>query len=135
MSPECRWRGAFDDAEVDALHAEGFDSPDGAGSPRSAQVGAHSLGWVTARAESRLVGFVNVIGDGGVHAWLQDVVVAAEARRHGVGTSLVAAARDGARDAGCEWLHVDFEEDLEPFYLGACGFSSTAAGLMRLAPR
>jgi hypothetical protein len=41
-------------------------------------------------------------------------------------------ARDGARTAGCEWLHVDFDDDLRPFYFDACGFTPTNAGLIRL---
>ena len=28
-----------------------------------------------------------------------------------------------ARAAGCEWLHVDFEDHLRPFYFGSCGFT------------
>ncbi|NMP25029.1 hypothetical protein [Sulfobacillus harzensis] len=35
-----------------------------------------SLGWVTARCDNRLVGFVNVAGDGGVHAFILDMIVA-----------------------------------------------------------
>jgi GNAT superfamily N-acetyltransferase len=92
----------------------------------------HSLGWVVARDGAGLVGFVNVLWDGLVHAWLQDTMVAAAARGTGVGTLLVAHARDGAKAAGCEFLHVDFDDDLRPFYFGACGFSPTNAGLMRL---
>jgi hypothetical protein len=37
-----------------------------------------------------------------------------------------------ANAAGCEWLHVDFERDLAPFYFDACGFRSTDAGLIHL---
>ena len=37
-----------------------------------------------------------------------------------------------ARAAGCEWLHVDFDPELAPFYLGACGFERTDAGLIHL---
>jgi len=36
-----------------------------------------------------------------------------------------------ARAAGAEWLHVDFEPELEPFYRAA-GYRPTAAGLLRL---
>ena len=36
------------------------------------------------------------------------------------------------RAAGCEWLHVDFESDLEPFYFESCGFRPTPAGLIHL---
>jgi hypothetical protein len=35
-----------------------------------------------------------------------------------------------ARQAGCEWLHVDFEGHLRPFYLDASGFRPTDAGLI-----
>jgi hypothetical protein len=50
-----------------------------------------------------------------------------------VGIKLVAEAERGARAAGCEWLHVDFEEHLQPFYFDACGFKPTAtAGLVPL---
>ena len=54
------------------------------------------------------------------------------ARGRGIGTHLVARARDGAKAAGCEYLHVDFEDHLRPFYFGACGFAPTNAGLLPL---
>jgi GNAT superfamily N-acetyltransferase len=53
-------------------------------------------------------------------------------RRRGIGTRLVDLATREARAAGCEWLHVDFEEHLARFYLEDCGFSPTAAGTIRL---
>lgn len=95
-------------------------------------VAKHSLGWVTARRGDALVGFVNVIWDGLVHAWIQDVMVASHARRRGIGVALVSAAREGAREAGCEWLHVDFDDDLRSFYYDACGFTKSNAGVMPL---
>ncbi|MDQ1022227.1 GNAT superfamily N-acetyltransferase [Streptomyces afghaniensis] len=79
-----------------------------------------------------LIGFVNVVWDGGVHAFLLDAVVAQHRKRSGVGSALVAAAADEARTAKCEWLHVDFEEHLRSFYFDACGFKETAAGLIAL---
>jgi GNAT superfamily N-acetyltransferase len=91
-----------------------------------------SLGWVTARDDDQLLGFVNVIWDGGAHAWIQDVMVSSTSRRMGIGTKLVSVACQHAKDAGCEWLHVDFEERLGLFYFVACGFEPTTAGLIRL---
>ena len=79
-----------------------------------------------------VIGFANVVWDGFVHAWIQDVMVADRVGRQGVGTALVRAAADGARAAGCETLHVDFDADLAPFYIDACGFSPTNAGLLDL---
>jgi GNAT superfamily N-acetyltransferase len=103
--------------------------PSGTGSNRCT---GHSLGWVVARDERRLVGFVNVLWDGLVHAWLQDTMVLKTARHRGIGTALVAVAVEEARRAGCEWLHVDFEGHLRPFYFVACGFEPTDAGLIAL---
>ncbi len=128
---EYAWRGAFDSAEVEVLHAECFDRQpeewDWAG-----QVERHSLGWVCARGGVALVGWVNVAWDGAGHAFVLDTIVTGAHRRQGIATRLVAAATKGAREAGCEWLHVDFEEHLTSFYLEACGFTPTRAGLIRL---
>jgi predicted N-acetyltransferase YhbS len=59
-------------------------------------------------------------------------MVAARMRRRGIGAGLVAVAVREARRAGCEWLHVDFEDHLRPFYFGSCGFTPTNAGLIAL---
>lgn len=135
VSTTYEWRGRFGNDEVNELHAEAFETRVFSAEEWDwvAQTERHSLGWVTGRdTEGRLVGFVNVLWDGLVHAWLQDVMVAASAGRRGIGTALVTAAREGAAAAGCEWLHVDFDHDLRPFYIDACGFTPAAAGLIRL---
>lgn len=128
------WRGEFADAEVNRLHAEAFGTrvygDDEWPWRRLAQ--AHSLGWCVARSGPDLVGFANVLWDGLVHAWVQDVMVASSARGAGIGTALVRAAADGARAAGCETLHVDFDDDLRAFYYDACGFTPTNGGLLAL---
>jgi GNAT superfamily N-acetyltransferase len=79
-----------------------------------------------------LVGFVNVAWDGAVHAFILDTLVMGRARRHGVGTELITVAIREARAAKCEWLHVDFDDDVKDFYFGACGFQPTRAGLIAL---
>ena len=70
--------------------------------------------------------------DAEVSAFILDTLVAAPWQRHGIGTRLVAVAAENARAAGCEWLHVDFEDHLRPFYFGSCGFTPTNAGLIAL---
>ncbi len=131
---ECGWRGDFSNAEMNALHAEAFETRvyDESEWNWRDQVERHSLGWVVAREGDALVGFVNVPWDGLVHAWIQDTVVARSARRRGVGKELIAVAARGAREAGCEWLHVDFDDDLREFYFDGCGFTPTNAGLIEL---
>ncbi len=125
------WRGDFANAEVNTLHAEGF----GYGAAEHdwwAQLHRYSLGWVCAREDGELVGFVNVAWDGAGHAFLLDTLVTARVRRLGVGTALVAVATREARAAGCEWLHVDFDDHLRTFYFDSCGFTPTNAGLIAL---
>lgn len=92
-----------------------------------------SLVYICAYQRERLIGFVNVAWDGGVHAFVLDTTVHPEVRRRGVGRGLVVRAAEEARGHGAEWLHVDFEPHLEGFYKG-CGFEATEAGLLNLGP-
>ena len=115
-------------AEINELRFVGWP---GAGAQDWDAVLSHSLGWVTAHLDEQLVGFVNVAWDGGSHAFLLDTVVHPGVRRESVGTRLVERAAAMAREAGAEWLHVDFDPELRSFY-EACGFRPTEAGLLAL---
>lgn len=128
------WRGPFTNREIHALHAEAFETRvfDESEWDWIGQTDRHSLGWVVARDGDGLVGFVNVLWDGLVHAFIEDVMVGAAYRQGGIGVALVHAARDGARASGCEFLHVSFDEELRVFYIDACGFTATLGGLMEL---
>ena len=92
-----------------------------------------SLVYICAYQRDRLVGFVNVAWDGGVHAFVLDTTVHPDVRRRGVGRGLVVCAAEEAKGRGAEWLHVDFEPHLREFYRG-CGFTATGAGLLNLGP-
>ncbi|MFC9861249.1 MULTISPECIES: GNAT family N-acetyltransferase [unclassified Streptomyces] len=83
------------------------------------------------KGAGRLVGYVNVVGDGGVHAFVLDTTVHPDEQRRGLGRRLVTTAAEQARARGARWLHVDYEPALAGFYAG-CGFRPTAAGLMAL---
>jgi ribosomal protein S18 acetylase RimI-like enzyme len=124
------WRGKATDEELVALtRSHGGKAQAGWWE----RVRPHSLGWVTARLhEGTLVGFVNVAWDGGDHAFLLDTKVHPSRQRRGIGTELVRLAAQHAAAAGCEWLEVDFDEELAPFYCEACGFAPTSAGLLHL---
>jgi GNAT superfamily N-acetyltransferase len=125
-----RWRGPVTDQEMLALVAShGGQSAPGWWD----QIRPYSLGWVTARLPGGdLIGFANVAWDGGDHAFLLDTKVAADHQRQGIATELVGHATQHAKAAGCEWLHVDFEERLAEFYFDACRFRPTPAGLIHL---
>ena len=36
------------------------------------------------------------------------------------------------KQAGCEWLHVDYRDHLEAFYVDACHFRPSPAALIHL---
>jgi ribosomal protein S18 acetylase RimI-like enzyme len=125
-------RPPLDNRVLNALFSVGFPSwqtePD---TSDWQQVLAHSLTYVCAYDRDTLVGFVNVAWDGGAHAFLLDTRVHPDYRHRGVGKELVRLATEESRAAGCEWLHVDYDNELTPFY-EASGFKHTAAGLIRL---
>jgi ribosomal protein S18 acetylase RimI-like enzyme len=127
-----RWRGPLTDAEMTDLVASygGTPVPGWWDTIRP-----HSFGWVTARAaDDVVVGFVNIVTDGGDHAFLIDTKTRGAFQRRGIATRVVAFAAEHARAAGCEWLHVDFDDELRAFYLESCEFEPTAAGLIHLRP-
>jgi ribosomal protein S18 acetylase RimI-like enzyme len=127
---EFGWRAKATDAELVVLTESYGGKPEAGWWDR---IRPHSLGWVTARdAEGTLVGFVNVAWDGGDHAFLLDTKTRLDLQRRGIGTELVRIAAKHAQEAGCEWLHVDFDEHLASFYYDACGFKPAPAGLLQL---
>ena len=91
MTVKYGWRGNFDNASLNALHADGFGPPV-AQTDWRARLERHSLGWVCAWEDGSRIGFVNVAWDGGVHAFILDTVVARHIRSRGVGAALVAIA-------------------------------------------
>ncbi|MBD0330927.1 MAG: GNAT family N-acetyltransferase [Thermoleophilia bacterium] len=124
------WRGEVSDDELVELTRSHGGKPEAGWWDR---IRLHSLGWVTARSgDGALVGFVNVAWDGGDHAFLLDTKVRPAHQRRGIGTELVRIAARHAKEAGCEWLEVDFDDRLAPFYYDACGFAPARAGLLHL---
>jgi len=125
-----RWRGPLTDAEmVELVDSYGGRSEAGWWD----RIRPHSFGWVTARdAGGRVVGFVNVVTDGGDHAFLIDTKTHGAHQRKGIGTQIVRIATQHAKATGCEWLHVDFDPELAAFYFDACGFRPADAGPIHL---
>ncbi len=102
---------------------------------RHASPATASPGWAPSTddaASESLVGFVHLAWDGGTHAFLLDTAVHPDHQGRGLGQDLVRAAAAEARQAGCTWLHVDYDAQLGGFYRDACGFRRTEAGLLQL---
>ena len=131
MTVELVVRFPVDDRLLSELHAAAFGGSMEV-QPWSERLARWALTWIGAFSNDRLVGFVQLCWDGGAHAFVLDTAVHPDFGRQGIGQRLVAAAAEEARKAGCEWLHVDFEPHLTAFYLEACGFRPTDAGLLKL---
>lgn len=123
---------AVNDDELNALHAAAFGH-DVITIPWGDRLATRSLFWVTARQGGVLVGFVNVIGDGGAHAVLLDTCVRPGRQGRGIGRRLVRTAAEEAQNRGCHWLHADYEPHLTKFYESVCGMTPTAAALLPLS--
>ena len=126
-----RWRGPLLDAEMTDLVASygGTPVPGWWNTIRP-----HSFGWATARAaDDVVVGFVNIVTDGGDHGFLVT-------RRRAAPSSGAASPPAWSRSrpstpgrpaaSGC----TSTSTTLRAFYLEACGFEPTAAGLIHLRP-
>lgn len=92
---------------------------------------AHSLLYVCAYHETKLIGFVNVAWDGAQHAFILNTTVHKDFRQRGIGIKIVKRAVEATKKHGVNWLHVDFEPHLKEFYR-KCGFRHTDAGLINL---
>jgi ribosomal protein S18 acetylase RimI-like enzyme len=104
------------------------DAWEGKGKRDYTSVLDRSFTWITAHDGERLVGFVNIAWDGGVHFFLLDTTVDPAYRHRQIGTRLVTEALEACRGHG-EWVHVDSSRELmDSFYLRA-GFRTADAGL------
>jgi len=129
------WKCEFNDTEVNELHAEAFNTRvfTNEESPWNHLAEHHSWGWVVARSDGgAITGFINVLSDGHTHAWVQDVMVAAASQRKGLGVQMIHEVRNRAQAAGLEWLHVDFDDEHEGFYIDACDLTPAKASLTDL---
>lgn len=132
MALEIQVRFPVNDAELSSLHRQAFSgNEDGAGVAQewARRLERHSLTWAGAFDDGVLVGFVHAVWDGGIHAFILDTAVRPDLQRTGIGRTLVQTVTEQAFAAGCEWVHVDYDEDFVDFYEKSCGFRPTPAGL------
>jgi len=80
---------------------------------------AGSLAFAVAieRRTGRAVGTGRVISDGISDAYIQDLVLAPEFRRRGIGKQLLQVLLDRCKAAGITWIGLIAEEDATEFYL------------------
>ncbi|MBJ7325394.1 MULTISPECIES: GNAT family N-acetyltransferase [Nocardiaceae] len=131
MAIDFRVRPPVDDDELSRLHHDAFGGVYEF-VPWRSRLERHSKSWICAFDSGELCGFVHAAWDGGKHAFLLDTAVATRWRHQAIGTQLVSYIVSDLRTTDVEWLHVDYEAQLDEFYSIACGFDSTSAGILRL---
>lgn len=119
ISPE------IDNNALNGLFSESWENY----TPRTFDFLKTSLFYICCYCENELIGFVNTVTDGYLHAFVLDVTVNPAFRRKGIGTALVQKAILECKRKSIEWIHVDYEPHLERFYI-KCGFSGTKAGIV-----
>ncbi len=124
-NPELRVHFSVQDKELSDLHARAFGNRADEVTPWAHRLNQHSLSWVDAFDDGRLIGFVPACWDGGLHAFLLDTVVDPKYQRRGLGRALVQSLIDQVKGAGCEWLHVDYEPHLADFPPKSAAFEPT----------
>lgn len=105
--------------------------PDDISHDFATELSAPNVTAIAARAGGKIVGFAKIVLDGGLHGFLLDPVVDPHFRRQGIGRKMVLELILKARTLGVRYVHVDYTEQLEPFYRSV-GFQPTAAGLFDL---
>jgi len=98
---------------------------------RFASMHRRSLVYLCAYYRNQVVGYVNVVWDGGTRGFLVDLTVHPEYRGRGIGTALVERAVEVANRRGVGSLRAEFGPDEVEFYR-RLGFESVDAGVRRL---
>jgi aralkylamine N-acetyltransferase len=76
-----------------------------------------SLGFLVAKREDgRVVGMGRVISDGASDAYIQDVMVAPEDRRRGIGSEIVRRLAHHCTERGISWVGLVAEPGTKDFY-------------------
>ena len=94
---------------------------------------AHLPHIIVAEAWGDVVGFATILHEGVAQAELEDLFVAPEAWRKGIGKLLLAEAERRAIASGARSVHVVAGERARPFY-EASGYEVTGAVMTTLAP-
>ncbi|MFD0997099.1 GNAT superfamily N-acetyltransferase [Pseudoclavibacter chungangensis] len=84
-----------------------------------------SLAVVTARQDGTLIGLARLVGDGLTIAYLQDILIAPDYRRHGIGRELFQRAFAPFGDVRQKVLITDDEPSQRAFY-ESMGFAETS---------
>lgn len=93
---------------------------------------AHSLLTLAAYDGGRLVGLIRTVGDGSTVVWIQDLLVAPDHQRRGIGSGLIRAILERFSTVRQIMLATDCTEKTQAFYrsqgfrefseLNCCGF-------------
>jgi ribosomal protein S18 acetylase RimI-like enzyme len=126
MDIEFCQEGFIEDKEIQNLRASvGWDNK----IPPHSKRNVHLFIYFTARINGKLVGYIDVLSDGSVDAYLQDLLVLPEYQKRGIGSELLKRAIKYLQQKKIKAIQVIFDPDLEDFYK-KFGFHIVKAGII-----
>lgn len=90
---------------------------------------ANSYQTYAIRKDNQLIGFLRVITDKGIHAFIVDLNVHPAFQKHGIGNALVQETVNDLKKEGYYHIQLVFYPELEEFYR-KCGFEIIQAGMI-----
>jgi ribosomal protein S18 acetylase RimI-like enzyme len=126
MNVEFYKEGFVEDKEIEKLRASvGWDNT----IPPHSEIKEHLFTYFTARINGELIGYINVLSDGYVDAYLQDLMVHPEYQNEGIGSELLKRAIKYLQRNKIKAIQVIFGPELEGFYK-KFGFHIVKAGII-----
>ena len=126
MEIEFYQEGLVDDKEIESLRASvGWDNTIPLHSKRRERL----FIYFTARINGKLIGYIDVLSDGSVDAYVQDLIVLPEYQKRGIGSELLKRAIKYLQQKKIKAIQVIFNPELEGFYK-KFGFNIVKAGII-----
>jgi len=126
MNVEFYQEGFVEDKEIESLRASvGWDNI----IPPHSELKEHLFTYLTARINGELIGYIDVLSDGRVDAYIQDLIVHPKYQKRGIGSELLKRIIRYLQQKNIKRIQVIFDPELEGFYK-KFGFHILKAGII-----
>ena len=126
MNVEFYQEGFVEDKEIESLRASvRWDNT----IPPHSELKEHLFTYLTARINGELIGYIDVLSDGSVDAYIQSLIVHPKYQKRGIGSELLKRIIIYLQQKNIKSIQVIFDPELEGFYK-KFGFHILKAGII-----